>query len=732
MEIKEVLDLFPATSASPGLVPSDAFCAKERIEYDKAVPDFYVAPAFSDLSTAELISCPFACLISAPAAVGKTRLSRHLQSELLGRGKHVAYIPLKGKNIGDQYFKGLIAGMFPSATPVQVRDELVQGRLVLVFDGYDEVVMTTEQMELNKGFISEIVEFFRPVLADIKCAGIIFQFRSLFFEFDIFNAILPFARHMRIEYFDGPRRRQFLNEYLGHKKTGFHNPDLVNKFLVALESRLGVASDGINPAAFFGHALVLASFGDFIIEEDEPNLLKLANSLAESTVDAAVSLRILRPIIEKIISREAQKIDSAALQAQLPGFEGLPVDLQADYLAHFAYALSSRTPGTPWEGKAAYISAAALKKLNAHAAFPGLGAAARQKVRDQYEQMLVNQLDLHPFIDPMRSQFTNQIYHELYLAQYLASHKDADADAIFENYKSASYFLGLFFLDNIPKRDLTDFSGLIHYVVSLLSMSCNGDEYSVQLKYEADGMHWTGSVLSKNVKVPNFIIREELLVYKVQPGSIIQNMDFSGSVSNASLSISCPAATYQKRVELKSTTIDVVELELAVPFLVFDGLTVRCKKIELDRSVTQIEGGDSLTLSGLRAGDDVEIVTQPRHENIRPVLEEAKVLVVNNLEEFKRKLGKVLLGFRKHGRSNYAVYELRHTNLATSFGRDEVASSIVELFHEKEIFSRDGNMLIFHQDKLAAYGIHYIQQNELSYQDGGACLYSDWKAYSSR
>lgn len=727
MDINDVLALFPKVDVHPELSPSTSFCLKESIEYDAAVTEFYVAPSFEDLSEMSSAQHPFSCLISAPAAVGKTKFSKHLQVQLRSRGKHVAYIPLKGKNIGDQYFKGLIAGMFPGATSEKVREELIQGRLVLIFDGYDEVAMTMEQMELNKRFISEIVDFFKPVVGEVRSAGIVFQFRSLFFEFDIFGDILPFSKHVRIEYFDGPRRREFLNQYLGVKKKGFNNPKLVDTFLSALEVRLGVAGEGVNPAAFFGHALVLASFGDFIVEEDAQNLIKLANSLAAANVDSAVSLRILRPIIEKIIQRESHKIDSKALHPLLPGFEGLPATLQDDFLSELAYALSIQNPGEAWARKAMYVSDAARRQLNLHPAYASQSAASKHKLLDQYSQMLLNQLDLHPFIDPVRSQFTNQIYHEFYLARYLARHTGADVVSIFDHYKSASYFLGLFFLDNVPDRDLTDFPGLVHYVVSLLSMSCNGDEYSVRLKYEKNSSagFWTGSVESKNVSVPNFVIREKLLNYQVQPGSIVQNVDFLGG-ADSSLWISCPAATWHKRVEIKNSTADVAEFELDVPFIMLDGLTVRCKQITLNQSVVQVEGWETLTLSSLVKGGDVVISTQPKHELLRPMLEEAKNLAVNSIVDFRRKLGKVLLGFRKHGRANYGMYELRHRNLATSFGQDQVASSIVTLFHDEGIFSRDGNLLVLHQEKLATYGIHYIQQNTLSYKDEGKALYADW------
>lgn len=732
MEITELLAFFPSSGHNPGLPVSREYCDRNNIEYDMVVDQFYIPPSFDTEMAATDAEASFALLISAPAAVGKTTFARYLQKELRYQNKHVLYVPLKGRKIGDEFFKGLLSGVFcfSGSTMPQVLEELTSGRLVIIFDGYDEVTMTTDQMELNKRFTAEIGGVLGSKGGRVNVPAVLFLFRSVFYDFGIFDPIEESATRVRINYFDGDKRRAYLNGYL-NQKTGdrFSNPRVAGQFLEDLDKRLGIASTGYNPSAFFGHALVLSSFGDFIIEEDEPNLIKLANNLGSDSVESSISLRILHPIIKKIIEREEGKLDSRTISDKLPSINGFPPLLQETILSEFAYAISIQPPQTTWQQKYEVISKLSEDHLESDEKFEKLPATDQQEIRKQYKELVFNQFEHHPFVDSTNSRFTNQIYHEFYLAKYLIANPRAAVNLIFENHKSASYFLGLFLLDQIPGGDISNYPELVHYIVTLLSMACNGGEYSVEIALDKSTNKWVGSLKCDAVSVPDFRISGEILDYRVQPGNIIQNVDFSGK-REGFLEISCAAATYEKRVEIRNSTIDVAEFNINVPFLIFDGVSIQCKRVSLSKGISQLEGCNTLTIGSGSDDEAVEILTLPGQEKLRPLLEESVRLEVDDIEQFKRKVCKVLLGFRKHGRSDYGMYELRHRNLATSFGRDQIASSIVDLFFSEEIFSRQGGLLILHQERLSQYSAHYIQQNDLQFKDGGDSLYAKWREFA--
>ena len=68
-------------------------------------------------------------------------------------------------------------------------------------------------------------------------------------------------------------------QYLVHRDgAGKVNEKLADDFLVGLESTLEAAS--AEASGFFGHAIVLSAFGDYLIEEDPTNAIKLVCSTA--------------------------------------------------------------------------------------------------------------------------------------------------------------------------------------------------------------------------------------------------------------------------------------------------------------------------------------------------------------------------------------------------------------------------------------------------------------------
>jgi hypothetical protein len=198
----------------PKLVPSVADLDRWGIRTEPSPPAFYVAPTLTCTSRSPH-DPPLAQLISAPAAVGKTTLAKHLQGLLVKTGRTVLYVPLQHAKIGDRYLAGLLSEAFPSDSKKELFERLFSGALVLLFDGYDEVSMTTWQIEMNKKFITEVVEAFetyRPAVQTGPC--IVFLYRSVFAETGIFEPITPHATSYQVKFFTRAQCRDYLRRYL--------------------------------------------------------------------------------------------------------------------------------------------------------------------------------------------------------------------------------------------------------------------------------------------------------------------------------------------------------------------------------------------------------------------------------------------------------------------------------------------------------------------------------------
>ena len=92
---------------------------------------------------------------------------------------------------------------------------------------------------------------------------LVFLYRSVFSETGIFDELEPYAANYRVEFFDPTQRRDYLRRYLESKgDKGKQLVPMVGQFLDGFENR----AEAANPQAdaFFGHAIVLSAFGDFL------------------------------------------------------------------------------------------------------------------------------------------------------------------------------------------------------------------------------------------------------------------------------------------------------------------------------------------------------------------------------------------------------------------------------------------------------------------------------------
>ena len=149
--VADLISRFSSPDKSKPLprIHNPAVTARKATLYPDQNP-FYVEPDLKLLGEAK--DREFCCLISAPAAVGKTSLAKHIHSLISSKDRQVIYIPLKDEVIGNNYFTGLLSNFFPESTKKDFVEALATGRIVLIFDGYDEVSITSSQIASNRRF----------------------------------------------------------------------------------------------------------------------------------------------------------------------------------------------------------------------------------------------------------------------------------------------------------------------------------------------------------------------------------------------------------------------------------------------------------------------------------------------------------------------------------------------------------------------------------------------------
>lgn len=722
MKVSDLVDALSQTLAAPvPLAVDQAACERRGIRLQGEPLSFYLPPELEPANGADPDPC-FCYLVSAPAAVGKSALANFLIDQLRPRKQQVVYVPLRGAVIGEGFFAGLLADLFPKTSKAQALGELFRGNLLVVFDGYDEVSVTAAQLQLNKLFTREIrdacVEWRNTNGAAVP--SLLFLFRSVFFEHGVFDELAEYSRHLRIRYFDKRQRREYLADYLssrdsGSKKLGERAAAIVDKFLQGFEERLSIATADVADA-FFGHALVLSSFGDFIfslLDEGEQNVYKLANEFASETIDGTQALRILHGIESQIVRREEGKFPPAFGAPEVPRFEGYPAALQEELLQALAYRVA--LAGAPLRLDD-ILQGAATNRLAADPGYISLGADDQQRFRSRYEEELRNRFSDHPFVTVDAAglhHFRNPVYLERYLAKYLAGHA-GDCRAVLQAYRSASYFLALFLLDQLG-WDLSGHEGDLFHVIQLLSMSCNGWEYRVPLEWNAQLGRWEGYVESKNVSIPRFRLGDEILVVDVPAGAVLDRVDIVGGEGQAVAITTEKAWEYGTKVSLSEVTISAGEVEFDIPHLHFATVALETSILRLSDHVQTLSGGSSLTIGkwqGYRLDGSSAVL-----DRWRATLDEAAADNGDDVVRFRRKLQQILLWFRKHGKDTYAVYEKRFNTVALKKGRDAAAATVVDGLFRAGLLQTQEAMIVLNQEALQKYGVFYIQQNQLEFRD---------------
>lgn len=710
MTLDDLIAAFKFNPTGAGVPDPDArFATQSGIESQPPTATFYVPPPM-ELRSGSLTAPVL--LLSAPAAVGKTALARELQRRLLNKKRRVLYIPLHKSAIGDNFFSGLLAKLYPGKSSFQIISAIAAGTLVLIFDGYDEVSLANGQLIRNLAFSQEVAAALDVAPDRVSAPSIIFLFRTVFEHHGVFSPLDDISAHVDVQFFDEKTRRLFLRQYLQWRcpdKPGL--PSLADAFLGAFEHHLSAAKR--EAAAFFGHAVVLAAFGDFLADSESANAQTLANDLTRAPVDDSLVSRILGGIIAVILERETKKFPHDEYRVHLPGFEGLPVALQVAFLREIAGARNRSRPSTSL--LTSFINQRARSVLSAHADFMVLSSDQRDSLVGHYSEELQRRIEQHPFLDMAEDgqlSYRNPIYEEYYLAQAVIEGRLTMSAALRAN-PNASHFLALFLMAALPDRDFSRLSpdALVH-AFSLLNSAASSSDYRMEIQLK-DG-YWSASFDGRDLAIaPVRCSRSSDLTIDVPNEAVIQNLDIVGG-SDGIVRIQAPpgALPAESGFRLRACSIDCEWLELDAASISMETCSLWYGLLELNNRVAALDGIGTLML---HPREGAELIMSDHVKNRWGEDLRARVVAdrAPGPDAVKSLLESVLLWFRKHGRESYAVYDKRFDTVVLRKGRGRRIAEFAHLLFDVGILARSGDLIELQQKQLATYGVFYRKQNAL-------------------
>ncbi|MBR8032436.1 hypothetical protein [Burkholderia vietnamiensis] len=729
MDVKTLIsELAAAKVALPAV--EDEYCKAHSIHHTPKMLDFYVEPALDAPNSLSPI-----LLISAPAAVGKTTLAHHIHAQLTALGQGALYIPLQEASIGHDFFAGRLAGVFPHLSKRQILDAVFKGEIVLLFDGYDEVTMRSDQIDRNKEFISEI----KSALNDFEQRHgkarpcIAFLFRSVFADFGVFDEIKKIATDVSVLFFDAARRKQFLTEYLDAKDESSKG-HLSAGFLDGFENSLDSAKD--DASAFFGHAIVLSAFGDYLHEQDEANAVKLVSNLKNSEAIEVVAVDLLTNIIKLILEREKGKFPIQDYIRHLPDFVPYSSHAQEKLLLGVAADEFLRRAGrTP--DRVAHAINGLVDMLETHAGYGALDDTIKEQLRRDYRNELERRITHHPFIDLPSSkigdgallekiEFRNPVYREYYFAQVVL--RDAKGswalDAVRNDY---SHYLALFFLALVRDRDISEYDGFLFSLISLFATSSSGNDFYFKLQWMPDAGRWEGTIDTSHLQVKPFFLSSPLLTISIPLHGILQDAIFIGG-GDCVLEVAGPGpGAADAQIELTDCTFAAPEVIFSAYAAKFSNCEIFCETLNFADQVGSLEGVDTLAIRGLNGKDAHLQHSDYVRSRWGAALNAAKsVGGMKGKTLFQRKLQKILLRFRKHHRAEFGCYEKKFKSRILADNNDVEVEKLAEFLFEHGFLTRNTpGLIVMDQEKFSGYDINYAKQNQITFGPKSENLYAD-------
>lgn len=729
MDVKTLIsELAAAKVALPNV--DDNYCKSHSIHHIPNALNFYVEPALDTPSSLSPI-----LLISAPAAVGKTTLAHYIHANLTTLGQGALYIPLQEASIGNDFFAGRLAGVFPHLSKRQILDAVFKGEITLLFDGYDEVTMRSDQIDRNKKFISEIKselnEFEKQNGKARPC--IAFLFRSVFIDFGVFDDIKDISTNISVLFFDAARRKQFLTEYLNSKEKPSKG-HLSAAFLDGFENSLDNAKD--DSSAFFGHAIVLSAFGDYLHEQDEANAAKLASSLYNNETVEAVATSLLTSIIKLILEREEGKFPNQDYTCHIPTFSPYPSHAQEQLLLGIAADEFLRRAGRPSD-RVAHAINELVSTLEKHDGYTALDDETKERLRRDYRNELERRITHHPFINvpPSKAghesfldkiEFRNPVYREYYFAQVvLRDTKEVWAlDAAKNHY---SHYLALFFLSLVSDRDISKHESFLFSLISLFATSSSGNDFYFKLQWTPDAERWEGTINTSHIQVKPFFLSDPLLTVSIPHHGILQDAIFIGE-KDCILEVAGPGPdATDAPIELVDCTFTVPEVVLSAYATKFSNCEFSCKTLTFADQVGSLEGVDTLAIRGLNGIDAQLQYSDYVGSRWEATLNAAKnVGGMKGTALFQRKLQKILLRFRKHHRTEFGCYEKKFKTRILADNNDVEVGKLADFLFANNFLKKDNpGLIVMDQEAFSGYDINYAKQNQITFGPKSDKLYAE-------
>lgn len=239
-------------------------------------------------------------LFSAPGAVGKTALAKHIAYNYGG-----IYWNVASKHIGGTSFAGEIThavGVGNGAKQDELYSRLKCGESLFILDSFDEAALISRRDGI-KDFVREIGE----ILSDATAPSIIMTARTEMAQFicDVCSEIGLKISCYEIDYFEESEASSFISEYLKFNMVSLNakQKQNIDSYIDAIKNHIGKDN---NPRTFIGYAQVLSILARQIEVE-----LKNNADLDGLTgfVHSKDSHRLIYDIIQKLILREQKKLE---------------------------------------------------------------------------------------------------------------------------------------------------------------------------------------------------------------------------------------------------------------------------------------------------------------------------------------------------------------------------------------------------------------------------------------
>lgn len=239
-------------------------------------------------------------LFSAPGAVGKTALAKHIAYNYGGLYWNVALKPIGGTSFAGEITHAV--GVGHGAQQDELYRRLKCGESLFILDSFDEAALISRRDGI-KDFLNEIGE----ILSDATAPSIIMTARTEMAQFicDVCSEIGLKISCYEIDYFEELEASRFITEYLRFNKILLNQKQIKNidAYINEIKQHLGAKN---NPRTFIGYAQVLSILARQVEVEYKTNSeLEGLSALVQSKDNHW----LIYDIIQELILREQRKLD---------------------------------------------------------------------------------------------------------------------------------------------------------------------------------------------------------------------------------------------------------------------------------------------------------------------------------------------------------------------------------------------------------------------------------------